>query len=116
MPPATANLAIYQGDDQPLNVAITQAGGPYDLTGHTFTAQIRASSSAATVLGEFECTVTDAPGGLLTLLLDHDTSAALPATAGTAPLRWDLQSVDAAGTVTTFLAGSVTVTGEITRP
>lgn len=117
MPPGTANLAIYQGDDFGVRVTFTVDGAPYDLTGHTFTAQLRDGTADQDAgdppLAEFSCVVEDAAAGELRVTLGHEATAELPASQ---TYRWDLQSVGAGGIVTTFLAGTVAVTAEITRP
>jgi hypothetical protein len=115
VPPGKKDLTIYQGDDYRLLVTFTTSGGPFDLTGHTFAAQVRAGPADTNPnppLASFTCTLTNPTGGELTLELPHTTTAALGATAKT----WDLQATDPAGKVTTYLAGTVTVTLEVTRP
>jgi len=111
---AKANLAIYQGDDFYQAVAFTQDGAVFDVTGWTFAAQVRAgpADTATAVLATLACTIYDGPGGLIEMRIPHAQTASL--TAGKAV--WDLQGTDPGGLITTFLAGDVTVTAEITRP
>jgi hypothetical protein len=115
MPPGKADLAIYQGDDYLLDATFTAGGNPVNLTGHTFRAQIRPTTadadSGGPPLATFVVTMVDAVAGHLRISLDHDTTEALPATSA----KWDLEGADAGGRITTYLAGAVTVTQEVTR-
>jgi len=113
--PGRANLAIYQGDDYSQRVSFVEPDGtPIDVTGLTFTAQLRADYAdvAPVPLAELECVLTDAELGELVLSLDHALTETLPTED---VLRWDLQATDAAGEVTTYLAGTVKVSAEVTR-
>lgn len=115
MAPGKANLAIYQGDDYAQSVLfVTGEGAPFDISGLTFSAQIRAdyADAAPVTLAELTCTVVDPDTGELTITLDHEVTESLPTTD---PLRWDLQSADPTGEVFTYLAGTVKVTAEVTR-
>ena|SRR5262252_3969737 len=110
-----ADLALYQGDDFYQAVAFTlDDGSPFDLTGWTFASQIRQApaDTATAVLVQLTATIYDAPGGLIELTAAHTLTEGI--TAGKAV--WDLQGTDPAGKITTFLAGSVTITAEVTRP
>lgn len=115
--PGKANLSIYQGDDYQLVVLfkVKATGEPLPVTGHTFKAQVRKSTAdedgGGDPLAEFACMVTDGPNGTVLLELDHTQTTAL--TERTA--AWDMQGTDTGGYVTTYLAGSVTVTPEVTR-
>jgi len=112
--PTNASLNLYQGDDWAGLVSVYQADGttPFDLTGYTARAQIRrdVADRALDVLAEITIGVVDAAGGLLSLDLDHTVTATL-----SGHLLWDLQLTDAAGEITTILAGGVNVTSEVTR-
>src|SRR4029450_8086065 len=112
--PSNASLNLYQGDDWAALVSVFEADGttPFDLTGMTPRAQIRrdVADRALEVLAEITIGVVDAAGGLLSLDLDHTVTAGL-----SGHLLWDLQLTDAAGEITTILAGGVNVTSEVTR-
>ena len=114
MPPGKTDLSIYQGDDYLLHASFTAGGVPLDLTGHSFRAQIRPTTAdddaGAAALAEFEVTVTDPAGGELDLELAHTVTTDLSGKA-----HWDLEGTDPAGKVTTYLAGVVVVTDEVTR-
>lgn len=115
--PFKLNLKIYQGATfsalQTWKVGSPAA--PVDLTGCTARMQVREAVDAPAVL--LECTTEDgrivlggADGTVLIQLTAVDT-AALAWTAGV----YDLEVVFADGTVRRLLAGTVTVSPEVTR-
>jgi len=110
------NLTIEQGAT--LDLALTwkdAAGTPINLTGYTARLQVRPSIDSATTL----LTMTTENGrislggaaGTIRLLLDAATTASLTWTSGV----YDLELQSAGGTVTRLLAGTVTVSPEVTR-
>jgi len=105
--PMTVDLNVYAGDDLKLHLEVTDdAGAPFDLTGYTAEAQIRASADAPAALA-FTATVL---ANAVDLVLPTAISTTMPIKA-----VWDVQVVSAAGAVTTLAAGKVTVTPEVTR-
>jgi hypothetical protein len=107
--PSTVNLELYQGDDFAVTLVVSNPDGTdADLTGCTAEAQIRATPADATVAATFTATVA---GNLVQLGLAHTDTATL---AGATV--WDCQLVQAAGQITTLVAGTVTITSEVTRP
>lgn len=107
-----ADLSIVRGDDFRVIITLSTDGDPFDLTGYTPLAQIRPSTSvAAPLTAEFDATVeTPATDGIITLELDHDTTAAL-----TTNGVWDMQITDGSGWVTTVVSGTVTIVPDVTR-
>jgi nitrogen fixation protein FixH len=112
--PATVNLTIEQGNTWSASLTFTDGTGTaINLTGYTFTAQIRPAYSSSTVTATFTCTVTDAIHGVMTLSLTSDQTAALPA-----PFtgQWDLwMSTTSPATALRIMAGNVTVVPRVTR-
>jgi hypothetical protein len=108
--PVEVDLNIYMGDDFPIDVAVTDSvtGGPMDLTGITAKSQIRATAADTNILATLTPTIA---GNVITLKLSHTDSAKLPL-----QCVWDMQITDAAGNITTLVAGKVTVAPEVTRP
>ena len=110
------NLTIDQGAT--FDVTLTwrdEAGSPVDLSGYTARAQIRSQVTSATPL--VDLTVGDGitlggGAGTIRLVIDDTDTAALPA-----PFDgvWDLEVESGSGVVTRLLAGTVTVTPEVTR-
>ena len=112
---AITNLDLYQGDDVALEVSVLDAdGAPADPALWEWAAQIRRTTADAD--GGMSPVCSFAPtvdGMVLRLVLDHDATVLL-----TEPTyHWDLQGTEVGtGWVTTFTAGQVSVTAEITRP
>jgi len=111
MSPANLPLNIRIGDTETISVAIKDStGAAVNITGRTYAAQIRTTTDAATALATFSCSITNAAAGTLTATLSASTTAALTAGLGV----WDLQETNST-TVTTLLAGSVTIVQDVTR-
>lgn len=110
--PGTYNLTVYRGDTLVLDVVLTDTttGLVLDLTGYSALAQIRATADAASADASLAAVLTPAEGKV-TLTLSAAASAALTITTGV----WDLQLTDGSGVVRTYLAGSVTVTPDVSR-
>ena len=111
MAPANLPLNIRIGDTETISVAIQDANGaPVNITGRTYASQIRSTTDATTVLATFTCSIVSGAAGTLTATLSAATTAALTAGLGV----WDLQETNGS-TVTTLLAGSVTIAQDVTR-
>jgi len=109
--PADQDLTITRGDTETLVVTITTDGStPVNITGRTYASQIRTQQDSTTIKASFTCTVTNGAAGEVTCVLSSTSSAALSA----GLYFWDLQET-ASGTVSTVLAGNVTVLADVTR-
>ena len=109
--PADQDLTITRGDTETLIVTITTDGStPVDITGRTYSSQIRTQQDSTTIKASFTCTVTNGAAGQVTCVLSATSSAALSA----GLYFWDLQET-ASGTVSTILAGNITVLADVTR-
>lgn len=105
--PTTTDLYLYAGDDLKLTITVTDdQGAPFDLTGYTCEAQIRATADAPTSI-DFTTTVV---ANTIELALTSAVTETAPAKA-----VWDCQVTSATGTVTTLTGGKVTVTAGVTR-
>ena len=109
--PATQDLTITRGDTETIVVTSTTDGTtPIDITGRTYSAQLRTTPDIAVISASFTCTVTDAPNGQVTCVLSATNSALLDP----GYYYWDLQE-NASGTISTLLSGTVTVLADVTR-
>jgi hypothetical protein len=107
-------LALYQGDDYRITVTLADAdAAPIDPALWTWMAQIRETTADADAGGPPVCQFTATITGMtLELVLDHADSELLT----DRTYHWDLQGTEVAtGWITTYLAGPVTVTQEVTR-
>lgn len=115
--PGKADLALYRGDTRVWTVAFTADDGttPLDLSGRVWVASIRSDLNRTDpVVATITVDDTDSATGSLTLTLAADEAVNLGPLDddGKATLFWDLQSDDS-GTVQTWLAGKVKVTGDV---
>ena len=109
--PADQDLIITRGDTETLVVTITTDGSTaVDITGRTYTSQIRTQQDSTTIKASFTCTVTSGAAGQVTCVLSATSSAALSA----GLYFWDLQE-NASSVISTILAGTVTVLADVTR-
>lgn len=105
------NLAVEQGVDLSLQVTVKDAAGvTYGLTGSSAAAQIRDDYNG-TLLASFACVTATGTTGVLSMSLSAVSAAAVPLSGG----KWDLLLTTSAGTKVRLLAGSVTVSGEVTQ-
>ena len=109
MPPATRDLTIYRGDDYSHTVTIqAEDGTPEDVSGSTRAAQFRRHDRDETAV-DFTVDTTNAATGVIVHSLTAAQIADLPPRG-----VYDLQRTTD-GEVETYLAGDVTVTGDVTR-
>jgi hypothetical protein len=110
----TGDLAIYRGDTWELPVKfVNDEGDPLDVTGWTWTAQIRRNPDASDVHAEITVTVNDAAKGDLTLSMAASVTRDInPRLFG---YSWDLQSDQGSGVTKTYLHGNVNVIADTTK-
>jgi hypothetical protein len=109
--PADQDLTITRGDTETLIVTITTDGSTaVDITGRTYSSQIRTQQDSTTIKASFTCTVTSGAAGQVTCVLSATSSATLSA----GLYFWDLQE-NASGVISTILAGNITVLADVTR-
>ena len=116
--PATLDLTgIRAGDRNTINVALTSAGAPMDLTGYTISAQARKTPQTADPPAiAADVTVTDAPGGLFTLRWPGDAVRTALADQASWTGVWDLQLDNGTADPWTVVAGAFTADMDVTRP
>ena len=111
MAAGSADLNIYRGDDYIAQVTVLDASGAAaNLVGYTAEAQVRTGlgDANAALAAQFTCSIA---GNVITIQLPHTQTKGLART----QYYWDIQIIDTNGFITTLLAGSVTVTMEVTK-
>jgi len=109
--PAELPITIRTGDTEQLTVRVTDSNGSaVNITGRTYSSQIRETAASTAVLATFSCAVTDGTAGVFVCSLGTAVTSAL--TAGQAV--YDIQE-NASGVVTTMLAGPVFIVQDVTR-
>jgi hypothetical protein len=112
--PACVNLKLYGGDANVLAVEITDDGTLVDVTGWDFQAQARVAAGDAAAAATATCTVLDGPAGKVEIAWG-DLRALLAGGTSWSGV-WDFQATpDGAGLPRTLLAGTVTVSLDVTR-
>lgn len=109
--PANYPLNIRIGDTETVTVSLqNEAGAAINITGRTYSAQVREKTSSSTPLATFTCAISNAAGGKFICTLSSTITGALN------PLNavWDLQENNG-GVVTTLLAGDVVISRDVTR-
>jgi hypothetical protein len=107
--PGTFNLEMYRGDTYAWRFTLYPSGltTPVDLTGVTVKAEIR-SAPGGTVYATMPCTVT--LPNIIDMRFDVEMWEAWTARNAV----WDMQLTYAGGEVATIIAGTVTVTPDVT--
>lgn len=105
---ASVALELVRGAAFARTITYKVNGAVQNITGYTFTSQIRTTGSVNVV--SLTCTVTDAANGVFTIALTANETASL--TAGT-PYVWSLEQ-SVSGVASELLRGPVTVFEEVT--
>jgi hypothetical protein len=117
------NLEIAQGSDYTLAMTLKDpTGTPIDLTGHTFTGQIRKTASDFTVQASFTFILLNqgTDPGRVNMSLSAATSSGITlnksqgASRKITTMTYDVES-DNAGSITRWLEGLVQLSPEVTK-
>ena len=105
------NLTVDQGADFSALIDIADStGNILNLTGYTVAGQVRKNYDS-TAYTQFGATVSNATGGVITILLTDTQTRSM--TAGR--YVYDVEITSSGGEVTRVLEGQVEVTPEVTR-
>lgn len=109
--PAEQDIVITRGDTLTVVVIMTSDGTtPINITGRTYSAQVRQYPNDSTANGTMTCTVTDGAAGEVTCVLSATATAAI----NDGRYYWDLQE-NASGIISTPLGGAFVVLPDVTR-
>ena len=112
MKPGSYNLDLYRGDTYKWQFQLFQDNDqtqPVNLTGATLKSEIR-DKTAGTVVIPITCTLSATPtDGIINAVLAATAFAGMPQHG-----VWDLQVTFSNGDIHTVLAGTVTVTADVT--
>lgn len=110
MAAAVYNITIDAEADFNRSFEVSESGVPINISGYTFTAQIREHfhSTDATA---FTTTVTDGPNGLFSISLSDTTTAGM----AYGKQYYDIVMTDTSGSKTRLLQGDALVAWGITR-
>jgi hypothetical protein len=108
---ASRDISIYQGDSYTHEARIRNSSNvAINISGRTYTAQIKRSKGSDSVVASFTTSITDAANGVLTFSMTSSNTANI--SSGT--YYYDLEEVNGS-TVTTLMGGKVTVVGDISN-
>lgn len=115
MAAGTRDITIYKGDDysHEVTIGVRSAAGVItytNITGRTYTAQLRKVKTQTVPDATFTVTMTDPTNGKFTVSLAHALTAALDVGC----YFWDVQQ-DIGGILSTVLKGKATVEADTTR-
>lgn len=105
-----ATTAVGYGPKTAGDWGISSPLPPLDLTGRTFTAQVREFEDASAVAAEITVDDSDGVNGNLWLRIGHLVTETLER-----EYVWDLQMVDVDTTITTVLRGNASAHPDVTR-
>lgn len=108
---AERNITIYKGDSYTHEVRIRDSANVNtNITGRTYTAQMRKSRSSDSVILSFDVVVTSAINGVILMSLDPaDTSSINPGT-----YFYDFEETNGSY-ITTLMKGKISITGEVSH-
>ena len=110
MLPGFKSFRIYKGDTFVFNLSLDSGNANYDITGHTFSGQIK-EKGKSTEVASFTFAITGAAAGTLTATLSATESAKL---SGNKIYEYDIQMVNS-GVVSTILKGPIVVVSDVTN-
>lgn len=110
--PAKYPIKILIGDTETINLNFENAAGsPINITGRTYTGQIRSSRESSVVIATFTCSIVGAASnGQVACTIPAATTANLEPQVGV----YDIQETNGA-VVTTLLQGEVKIIRDVTR-
>ena len=109
--PANYPLDVRIGDTETVSVTMQDAdGNPINISGRTYSAQLREKASSASPLATFSCSIINAAQGKFACTLSAEITEDLQ------PVNavWDLQENNG-GVITTLLAGKAVISRDVTR-
>jgi hypothetical protein len=107
--PAKLNYTIVRGDDFADQVTIKEGGVAVDVSARTFTAQVRSSVDATTVIATMTIDMSSAASGVVGYSIADTVTDDLSGS-----YVWDFQQ-DTAGVIRTLMGGAFVVLKDVTR-
>lgn len=113
--PLTVDLELYSGDDKTFQLRLwtdKEHTTPVNVTGLTFSAQVRRDRKSSDMNGMWPLSVVVTPGTppYVDILFDKTMTAQAPASC-----VWDLQCTNQSGERTTLITGTIDILKDVTR-
>jgi len=108
--PGFKSFRVYKGDTFSFNLSLDSGNADYNITGHTFSGQIK-EKGKSTLVASFAFTITSGAGGNVTATLTATESAKL---SGNKIYEYDIQ-MNNNGVISTILKGPIVVVSDVTN-
>jgi hypothetical protein len=108
--PAKLNYTIVRGDDFADEVTIKEGGVAVDVSTRTYTAQVRSTADATTVIATMSIDMASAATGVVGYSIADTVTDDLSGS-----YVWDFQQETAGGVIRTLMGGSFVVLKDVTR-
>jgi hypothetical protein len=108
MLPGFKPLKLYKGDTFAFRMSLDSSNQNYNITGHTFIAQIK-EKGKSTVVAEFDYSIENGVGGVVLLTLPATEADKL---IGGKKYEYDVQ-MNNSGIVSTILKGPIVVVSDV---
>ena len=113
MSAGTYNFTLEQGTNFIRALSLQENGTAMNLTGYSVASQMRSTHDSSTVVGTFTCSVSNATGGTISMLMSASTSGNIEE--GMYVYDVEITNSGGTGSIKRILQGTVTVTPEVTR-
>lgn len=110
--PAKLNYTIVRGDDFADQVTIKEGDPPaaVDVSGRTFTAQVRSAADSTTIVATMTIDMADAATGIVGYSIADTVTDDM-----SGGYVWDFQQESPGGVIRTLMGGSFVVLKDVTR-
>ena len=113
MSAGTYNFTLEQGTTFIRALSLQENGTAMNLTGYSVASQMRSTHDSSAVVGTFTCSVANASGGTISMLMSSSTSGNIEE--GIYVYDVEITNTGGTGSIKRILQGKVTVTPEVTR-
>ena len=111
MAAGTYNFIMEQGATFTRTLTVKENGSAMNLTGYSVASLMRSTHDSGTVVGTFTCTISNASGGVITMVMTSSVTGAIEE----GIYVYDIEIASGSGTVTRLMEGEITVNPEVTR-
>ena len=111
MAAGTYNFIMEQGATFTRQLTVKENNDALNLTGYSVASLMRSTHDSGTVVGTFTCTISNASGGVITMVMTSSVTGAIEE----GIYVYDIEIASGSGTVTRLMEGEITVNPEVTR-
>ena len=111
MAAGTYNFTIEQGATFTRLLTLKENASVMNLAGYSAASQMRSTHDSSTVVGTFSCSVANASGGTISMLMSASATGGIEE----GIYVYDVEITASSGAVNRILQGRVTLTPQVTR-